>query len=123
MENSILNSVKKVLGIDASYQAFDEDIIMHVNSAFATLNQLGLGPAAGYQIVDESATWDAFIGSDLLLNSVKSYIYLKLRLIFDPPQTSYHLESIKEQIRELEFRLNVKREGESWVDPYSIETP
>lgn len=117
MEDSILDSVKKVLGIDASYSAFDEDVLMHINSAFATLNQLGLGPDAGFEITDSTTTWDAFIGTDKRLNPVKSYVYLRLRLIFDPPQTSYHLESMKEQIKEMEWRLNVKREGESWVDP------
>ena len=119
MEDSILKSVKKVLGIDASYTAFDEDVLMHINSTFATLNQLGIGPAEGFEITDDTTNWTDYIGSDKLLNSVKTYVYLKVRLVFDPPQTSYHIEAMKEQIRELEFRLNVKREGESWVDPFT----
>lgn len=117
MSASILNSIKKVLGIDESYTAFDADIVMHINSVFSTLNQLGVGPAEGFMIEDESATWDTFIGTDPRFNAVKSYVYLRVRLLFDPPTTSYMIEAQQQQVKELEWRLNVQREGESWLDP------
>jgi hypothetical protein len=120
---SILDDVKKVLGLDPTYTAFDPDIILHINTVFNTLNQLGIGPVGGYMIVDNTATWDAFIGTDILLNSVKTYIYLRVRMVFDPPASGFALDAFKEQIRELEFRLNVKREGESWTDPNPATTP
>jgi hypothetical protein len=114
---SILDDVKKVLGLDTSYTAFDRDVILHINGVFSTLNQLGIGPDDGYMIEDDTATWDAFIGSDLRLNSVKHYVILRVRMLFDVPGTSFAIDAMKEQIRELEWRLNVKREGESWTDP------
>lgn len=123
MEQSILKSTKKVLGIDAAYTAFDLDVITHINAAFSTLTQLGIGPVNGFQIEDDTAVWGTFLGTDLQLNSVKSYVYLKVRLIFDPPQTSYHMEAIKEQIHELEWRLNVHREETAWTDPLPIPDP
>lgn len=115
MTNSILNNVKKVVGIDVNNPDFDVDILIYINMAFFTLNQLGIGPATGYAIEDASPTWDAFIGSDLRLNSVKAYVCLRVRLVFDPPTTSYMIDSMKQLVQELEWRLNVKREGESWV--------
>ena len=117
MTDSILNSVKKNLGLPNDYEAFDADVTMHINSVFVVLNQLGIGPAAGYQIVDESNVWSEFTEDNILLNSVKSYTYLRVRLLFDPPSTSFHLEALKEQIREFEWRLNVYREGIEWVAP------
>lgn len=117
MSNSILTSTKKVLGIDANYTAFDLDIVMHINSALSTLNQLGIGQDAGFMIEDADAEWADFLGSDLRLNPVKTYVYLRVRLLFDPPATSFHLAAMEKQIQELEWRLNVHREGLSWVDP------
>jgi len=118
MAQSILNSIKKVIGIHPDDVSFDEDIVMHVNSAFSTLAQLGVGPAEGFMIEDDLATWDTFLGADpRLLNSVKTYVYLKVRLVFDPPNTSFVIESMNKQIQELEWRLNVQREEESWTDP------
>lgn len=117
MDESILNSTKKILGIDASYTAFDLDIITHINTVFSTLAQLGVGPAEGFMIEDDSAVWGDFLGSDRLLNAVKTYMYLRVRLLFDPPTTSYHIQAIQEQVRELEWRLNVHREAGQWVAP------
>lgn len=117
MEDSILTSVKKVLGIEAGYTAFDEDILMHINSVFSTLNQLGVGPTDGFAITDMSTTWDAFLGADPRLNSVKTYVFLKVRILFDPPGTSYLIESMRKQAEELEWRLNVYREETGWTDP------
>lgn len=113
METSILTSIKKLLGIEEDYTHFDTDIVMHINSAFMSLNQLGVGPTAGFRIEDKEAEWSEFVGERLDLESVKSYVYLKTRLVFDPPQTSFLIDAIKDQIKELEWRLNVQVEGGS----------
>lgn len=117
MSSSILNTTKKILGIEAEYTAFDEDIMMHINSVFSTLHQMGIGPLDGFEIDDAVATWDSFINGDRRLNSVKTYVYLRVRLLFDPPTTSYLINSMKEQVQELEWRINTYREGTSWVEP------
>lgn len=113
MENSILISTKKVLGVDAAYTVFDLDILMHINAAFSILQQLGVGPAAGFFIEDESAVWDDFIldvDSEISINLVKTYVQLKARMLFDPPTTSFLIEAMNRQITEYEWRLNVFRE-------------
>lgn len=115
MEESILTSVKKVLGLDVSYTAFDLDVLMHINTTFSILNQLGIGPDDGFMIEDSSSVWDDFFGADPRKNSVKTYVYLRVRMLFDPPTTSFHLGAMKEQIAELESRLNILREGEEWT--------
>lgn len=117
MAGSILDDVKKLLGIDSSYTNFDTDVILHINSVFSILSQLGIGPSTGYMIEDNTATWDAFVGTDLNLNDVKTYIVTKVKLFFDPPQNSFVIAAMEKQIQELEWRINVKREGESWTDP------
>ena len=117
MEQSILTSTKKVLGIAADYTAFDQDIITHINTAFSTLTQLGVGPAEGFMIDDDAPVWTDFIGNDLQYNAVKSYVFLRVRMLFDPPQTSYLITAMERQIQELEWRLNVRREENGWVDP------
>lgn len=110
MTDSILTSMKKVLGIDESYTVFDMDIIMHINSVFVTLNQLGVGPSTGYSIVDATDTWTDFLGEQSNLASVKSYMYMKVRLMFDPPATSFAIASFEKMIAEYEFRLNLEAE-------------
>lgn len=105
--DSILNSVKKLLGITEEYEHFDQDIIMHINSVFMILNQLGVGPEECYKIENNSNTWDEFISDNSNIEAVKTYIYLKVRLMFDPPQSSIVAEAIKSNISELEWRLNV----------------
>lgn len=105
--DSILQSIKKLLGMDASYEAFDADIIMHINTAFAVLKQLGVGPPNGFSITDGSAVWSDYTTDDAFNEAVKTYIYLKVKLIFDPPSSGAAVETIKEVIKELEFRLNV----------------
>lgn len=117
MNSSILNSTKKILGIEVSYTAFDPDIMIHINSVFVTLYQLGIGPDTGFAIEDATPTWVDFLGSDPRFNSVKTYVYLRVRMLFDPPTTSYLINSMKEQVQELEWRLNVHREGVSWTNP------
>lgn len=111
MNESILTSVKKALGIAESDTSFDVDIILHINSVFIILNQLGVGPASYFSIEDSSATWDSFLtGESENLNLVKSYMYLRVRLLFDPPSSSYVLESFKRQSDEFEWRLNAEVE-------------
>lgn len=117
MSDSILTNVKKNLGIDEAYTAFDPDIIMYINTAFGTLAQLGLGPTGGFVIDDATSTWDEFIGTNNELNGVKTYVFLRVKLLFDPPQTSYVMTALNEERRELEWRLNVTREDISWIDP------
>ena len=117
MEPSILNSTKKILGIAADYTVFDEDIITHINTAFSTLTQLGVGPPEGFMIEDETAQWDDFIADDMQYNAVRSYIFLRVGMLFDPPQTSYLITAKEKQIEELEWRLNVHREEDGWTDP------
>ena len=117
MTDSILTSTKKNLGLDESYTAFDADIVMFINSTFSTLHQLGIGPDAGFAIEDATATWTSFIGTDKRYNQVKTYVYLCVRLLFDPPATSYLIKAMQDQKLEAEVRLSIVREGDSWVDP------
>jgi hypothetical protein len=117
MTSSILNDTKKVLNIAPDYIAFDQDIIMYINGVFSTLNQLGIGPDGGFMITDNTAVWSDFLGSDPRLNNVKNYIYLRVRMLFDPPTLGYLIDSIASQIKELEWRINVQREGVAWTDP------
>lgn len=105
--NSILTSIKKLLGIDESYKQFDQDIIIHINSVFSILTQLGVGPESGFSITDESAVWDDFIPDSPKLGFVKSYMNLKVRLLFDPPLGSAVIDAIQRQINELEWRIQV----------------
>ena len=109
-KNSILTSIKKLLGITESCTDFDTDIIMHINTVLMTLNQLGVG-TEGFQIEDKNAVWSEFIESDKLA-ATKSYVHLRVKLLFDPPLNSAIIEAIKESIRELEWRLNIRVESE-----------
>ena len=106
---SILTSIKKMLGIDEEYTHFDADIIMHINSVLMILTQLGVGPAEGFMIEDDTSTWVDFIpeANAAQLHAVKSYIFMKVKLIFDPPLSSAVIESYNRQIAEFEWRLNV----------------
>jgi len=109
-DESILTETKKVLGIDEAVTAFDMDVRMHINSALGTLNQLGIGPEGGFEVVDETQTWNDFLVTDLKLIPVKSYVYLRVKLLFDPPPNSWVTVAMKEQIEQLEWRLNSVRE-------------
>ena len=105
---SILTSVKKLLGIPKEYEHFDADIIIHINSVFTILTQLGVGPTEGFAIMDEDATWDEFIQDRKILQSVKSYMYMKVKLLFDSStMSSTVIESYNRMISEFEWRLNV----------------
>lgn len=107
MTNSILDSTKKVLNLDLDDTSFDIDVLMHINSVFFDLNQLGVGPLDGFEIADKTTEWVAYLAGDKNLNAVKSYMYLRVRLLFDPPTTSFAIESFQKQIEKLEWRLNV----------------
>jgi len=109
--DSILTSIKKLLGPEESDTHFDTDIIMYINSALMILNQIGVGPEAGFSITDKSATWDSYLGANANLEAVKSYIYLKVKLIFDPPSSSALIEAIERQISECEWRLSIQPKG------------
>lgn len=112
MEDSILLSVKKMLMIAEEFDHFDTDLIIHINSVFSILCQLGVGPSTGFAITDESQNWSDFIpNEDPRLNMVKTYMYTKVRMIFDPPTSGAVSEAMNNTIKELEFRLNVQ------VDP------
>ena len=106
METSILTSIKKLLGIADDYTEFDEDIMTHINSVFLNLTQLGVGPEEGFMIEDNTAEWEDFINNSVQLQAVKTYVYLKVKLLFDPPLSSSVTESINRMIAELEWRLN-----------------
>ena len=106
--DSILVSIKKLLGIPADYTHFDENLIMHINSVFMILNQLGVGPSDGFRISDSSAVWDDYIKDSFNIESIKSYTYLKVKMLFDPPTSSAASEAANRLIQELEWRLNVQ---------------
>lgn len=104
---SILTSIKKLLGIDEEYENFDPEIIMHINSVFMILNQLGVGPSESFSIQDSNSVWSDFMPSGSNLEAVKSYMHLKVKLMFDPPSSSAVMDAINRTIAELEWRLNV----------------
>lgn len=110
---SILTSIKKLLGIAEDYEHFDQDVIMHINTVLAILTQLGVGPETGFSIADKSTKWNEFISNKLYYEPVKTYVYLKVKLLFDPPQSSIVLEATNRMIGELEFRLNAAAETKS----------
>lgn len=105
---SILTSIKKLLGITEECTDFDVDIIMHINTIFMTLKQIGVGPVEGFYIENNETTWDEFVADPTQLQAMKTYMYLKVRLLFDPPQSSAVMESMKRQADELEWRLNAE---------------
>ena len=111
MHESILTSIKKLLGIPEDYEHYDADIIMHINSVFMILNQLGVGPSNGFSITDKTAVWSNFISDNNNLEAVKSYVYMKVRLLFDPPLSSAVMECMNRMIGELEWRLNSEAES------------
>ena len=120
-DGSILNETKQVLGLGADYTPFDQSIILHINSIFGILHQLGVGPEDQFFIIDDTATWASFIGDTNKINMVKTYMYLRVRLLFDPPTTSFAIKAMEEQIREFEYRLNTISEETRWRDPFVTE--
>lgn len=111
MDNSILNTVKKAVGLMPEYDAFDDVLIMHINSVFMILSQVGIGPKNGFRIEDASTEWEAYLSEEFEnFEAVKSYICLKVRLLFDPPSSSTHMQAIKDSVSEFEWRLNIEAE-------------
>lgn len=110
---SILNTIKKMLGPSEEYDQFDTDIITHINTVFMTLTQLGVGPSDGFYIEDDTTTWLEFVPDLKNFQAIKTYIYLKVKLVFDPPQSSAVIEAMNKQIAELEWRLNHAAETNS----------
>lgn len=123
MDNSILDSVKKACNTDPSYTVFDGEIIMHINSALADLNQIGVGPTNGFQIVDNTATWNDFYGGDLTHNNIQSYVCLRVRLLFNPPDSGFAVTSMQAQIDKFEWRIRERREEYAWVPPTTVSPP
>lgn len=108
---SILTSIKKLLGITEECKDFDDDIIIHINSVFMILTQLGVGPVEGFEIEDDIATWNMFIQEDKKLKGIKTYVYQKVKLLFDPPSGSAHLQALKDSVDEFEWRLRLQAES------------
>lgn len=110
--DSILLSVKKDCNVDASCDTFDDEIIRHTNSVLSALRQMGVGPTEGLRIEDDSAEWGDFVSQDNVdYEAVKSYVGLRVKMIFDPPDRSVVAEAIKNEIKELEWRLNFESES------------
>lgn len=123
MTESILNSIKTTLGLADDYTAFDQEIILHINSVLGTLNQLGIGPDDGFAITDDTQTWEEFLGAgpdgnpvEKRYNPVKSYVSIRVKLLFDPPQVGYVLTAMEKMKEEAEWRINAMRED--IVHPY-----
>lgn len=120
MADSILQGTKKALGIAPELDVFDAELIMHINSVLSTVGQLGVGPPLGMSITGPDDDWSMLLNNDPNLDSVKTYVYLKVRIIFDPPQASYLLEAMNKAAEEFAWRINVYREGQVWV-PETLE--
>jgi hypothetical protein len=121
--DSILTSVKKVLNLAEDYTFFDPDIILHINSVFSTLNQLGVGPDAGFMIEDATATWADFLDNNPQYNFVKTYMCLSVRMLFDPPSTAHHMQAAQAQIDQYVWRISVLRESTGWVPGVVVPPP
>lgn len=109
--DSILIGTKKLLGLDKDYHAFDTDVIVHINSVFLILCQLGVGPKHPYSIVGEEETWSDFWGDYPPINLAKTYMYQKVRILFDPPATGVLNEALERQIKETEWRMMIEAES------------
>ena len=118
---SILTSIKKMLGIAEEYTHFDADLIMHINSVFAILTQIGVGPSEGFSIEDDTDVWTDFIQDNKRLESVKSYTYMKVKLLFDPPLSSSVIESMNRIISELEWRIQVAADPVKTIEEEEIQ--
>lgn len=108
--DSILNSIKKLLGIEEMDTSFDPEIIIYINSVFVKLKQLGVGPATGFSIADKDKKWDDYLGPDEKVGDIQTYMYIKVRLIFDPPATSFAIEAMERMATESEWRIQVDRD-------------
>lgn len=119
-DSSIFNDTKKSLGLGEGESPFDTEIMMHINTAFGSLHQLGLGPAGGYAIESDTETWADFASEDMTIGAIKTYVHISVRLVFDPPAQSWTLTALEHLIEKLEFRLSIAREDEL---PPAIDIP
>lgn len=119
VDDSILDTTKRQLGLDLEDSSFDSELITHVNSIFFVLNQLGVGPEEGFSIIDRNDKWSAFTGADQI-HAVRTYMGLKVRLIFDPPPTGPSTEAMERQANQMEWRLNIHMEGVKWESTSTI---
>lgn len=110
VKDSILDSVKKMIGPSVEYTVFDDDLIMYINSVFNILRQLGIGPTEGYEITSKYNLWTEFLPAGPKLNMVKPYMYAKVRLMFDPPQNGTITQAMKDIVDEFEFRMRMDTE-------------
>lgn len=108
--HSILLNIKKMIGFDKEYTYFDRDLIININSCFATLHDLGVGPDQGFQITDKDDIWQDYSVSEPYLSMVKQYVYIKTKLVFDRPETSYAIQAMQSHASELEWRLHSESE-------------
>ena len=115
MNDSILTSVKKILGITEEYTHFDADLIMHINTVLMALTQMGIGNREYFRIEDADATWADFISGKIDIDAIKTYVALRVKLIFDPPQSSTHLQAIQETIKECEWRMYISDSSENFI--------
>lgn len=115
IEPSIFKSIKALLGPESDYEAFDHDILLFINGVLSTLTQLGIGPKEGFRITGDTETWDDLLGDNHDLDFVKDYIFMKVKLIFDPPASSAVMSAYQEHCKELEWRINVA------VDPSRLD--
>ena len=111
LQESILNTIKKMIGVEENYKQFDIDLIVHINTAFAALAQIGHNLKDGYFISDMNNIWSEYITDTRLLDPIKTYVYLKTKLVFDPPSSSMVIESMKQTLKELEFRIQISAES------------
>lgn len=115
--DSILVTTKLACGVTYDEPETDFIIITHINSVLSDLNQLGIGPADGFEVTDSESKWENFYGTDKRLNSVRSYVYLRVRMLFDPPSTGPLMEAMNKQVEQLGWRINARREEEAWTTP------
>lgn len=120
MNESILSTIKKLLGVTDDYDYFDQDLLIHINSTLMSLSQIGVCPSQDFYTLDKDTTWSEYLGYDYQENidfgSIKSYIYLKVKLLFDPPQNSFTIEAINKMITEMEWRINIVSENQNGGD-------
>lgn len=110
MSDSILATIKKMLGLDDGYTPFDTEILVHINAAFMTLCQMGIGPKEGYNVTDYDQTWSNFLVNQVMLGAVKTWVYLQVKMMFDPPTNSFVMDAYKTQADQILWRLNVQAE-------------
>ena len=120
MNDSILVTIKKMLGLDDEYTPFDTDVMIHINAAFMTLTQMGVGPKEGFEVSDYDQTWSDFLVNKVMLGAVKTWVYLQVKMAFDPPTNSFVMDAMKTQSEQILWRLNVQAESVE-VMPFMTE--